>query len=162
MNYILVISMILYGCSLVAQEEHDHHDGHDHGSHHHYHVGIASGPVYVFEENELAPGLHLHVSRLFDLGSRSQFGTGLGFEAILDDHKHTAASVTFSYLPIHNLTFTAAPGLQFGEGITVFTTHFECAYEFIFDRIHIGPVAEYAWAPTDSHAMVGLHLGFGF
>ena len=28
--------------------------------------------------------------------------------------------------------------------------------------IATGPVAEYAWSPNDAHAMIGLHIGFGF
>ena len=40
--------------------------------------------------------------------------------------------------------------------------HFEVVYEFEIGELHTGPVAEYAWSPNDAHAMIGLHIGFGF
>ncbi|NQV52074.1 MAG: hypothetical protein HQ500_02775 [Flavobacteriales bacterium] len=162
MKKALLIGLILLpfiACAQVDEHEHEIHDEHEHN--HHYHVGIAMGPVYVIGENEFAPGLHLHMVRLIDL-SKGELGLGVGLEGIFDEHRHYAASFNISYLPIHNLTFTVAPGVQYGENNYAFTTHFECSYEFIFDRIHIGPVIEYAWATTDAHFMAGVHIGFGF
>ncbi len=160
-NALLTVLLLLPLLAFAQAEEHNHegHDEHEH--HHHYHVGIATGAVYVIGEGEFAPGLHLHMARLIDL-STGQLGLGVGLEGIFDEHRHYAASFNMSYLPIHNLTFTVAPGVQYGENNYVFTTHFECSYEFIFDRIHIGPVVEYAWATTDAHFMAGVHFGFGF
>lgn len=146
-----------------AQDEHNHDHNHDHSDphDHHNHIGLALGPVYILSEKEFAPGIHFHYARLLDVGE-VQFGVGLGLEAILDEHQHYTTSVNLSFLPIHNLTFTVAPGAQFSDDHTEFTSHFEVSYEFIFDRIHLGPVMEYAYAPLDAHLLFGLHLGFGF
>ncbi len=151
-------TIILLVCSIsYAQEAHDHEGEHKN------HIGLAVGPVYVINEKEFAPGLHLHYARLYEIGqSESAFGIGLGLEAIFDDHRHYATSVNFSYLPIHNLTFTVAPGVQFGPEHAEFTSHFEVSYEFILGKIHLGPVLEYAYAKEDAHAMLGAHIGFGF
>jgi hypothetical protein len=86
----------------------------------------------------------------------------LGLEAIFDEHNHFTTSWNFSFLPIHNLTFTVAPGAQFSEDHVELTSHFECSYEFLFDGIHIGPVVEYAYAPRDARFLFGIHLGYGF
>lgn len=163
MKIAFAFALIVLPLFSVAQSEHDHesHDDDSHADHHHYHIGLATGPVYILGENEFAPGLHLHMARLIDLSS-GQLSFGLGLEGIFDEHRHYSASVNFSYLPIHNLTFTVAPGVQYGEGDYTLTSHFECSYEFIFDRFHVGPVIEYAWAPTDAHIMAGVHFGFGF
>lgn len=160
MKFVVCTLLILLSYSGWAQD-HDHEDGHEHHMHDHsHHLGLAVGPVYVMEEEELAPGAHLHYTYLFDIG-RSQFGTGIGLEGIFDEHGHTSTSINLSYLPIHNLTLTVAPGLQFGEGETQFTSHFEATYEFVWDRLHLGPVAEYAYAKNDAHIMLGLHIGIG-
>ncbi len=128
---------------------------------HHNHFGIATGPVYIINENEIAPGLHFHYMRLIEVGN-AHFGIGLGLEGIFDEHRHYATSINFSYLPIHALTLTIAPGIQFAPESEDFTMHFEVVYEFEIGELHIGPVAEYAWSPNDAHAMIGLHIGFGF
>ena len=125
------------------------------------HFGVATGPVYVINESEVAPGIHLHYMRLLEFGN-AHFGIGLGLEGIFDEHRHYATSINFSYLPIHALTFTIAPGIQFAPESEDFTTHFEVVYEFEIGELHIGPVAEYAWSPNDAHAMLGLHIGLGF
>ncbi len=127
----------------------------------HSHFGLATGPVYILNENAFALGLHLHYMRLINVGN-THFGIGLGLEAIYDEHRHYATSLNLSYLPIHELTITVAPGIQFAPESEDFTTHFEAVYEFEIGKMHIGPVAEYAWAPNDAHVMFGLHLGFSF
>ena len=99
--------------------------------------------------------------RLIEVGE-SHFGIGIGLEGIFDEHRHYATSINFSYLPIHALTLTVAPGIQFAPDSEDFTTHFEIVYEFKIGKLHIGPVAEYAWSPNDAHTMIRLHTGFGF
>jgi uncharacterized protein YhjY with autotransporter beta-barrel domain len=65
-------------------------------------------------------------------------------------------------LPIHAFTLTVATGIQFAPESEDFTTHFEVVYEFEIGELHTGPVAEYAWSPNVAHAMIWLHIGFGF
>jgi hypothetical protein len=146
---------------LIGQEHDQDHSEHEHHMHDHsHHLGLALGPVYVPDEEEFAPGAHLHYAYLFDIG-KEQFGIGLGLEGIFDEHGHYSTSLNLSYLPIHQWTITMAPGIQFGEDERQFTTHFETSYEFIWDRLHLGPVFEYAYAADDAHYMLGLHLGLG-
>ena len=164
----LFLLFSLFSSAIIAQDkDHTEHSSEDHQDHHHEldhknHLGLALGPVYIINEEEFAPGAHLHYVRLINTKGESQFGVGLGLEAIFDEHRHYSTSLNLSYLPFHNLTLTIAPGAQFGPETTEFTTHFEVSYEFIFGEIHLGPVAEYAWAENDAHAMLGIHLGYGF
>lgn len=151
---VTLIFIVLSWCSALAQEEHHEHD------HHHHHLGLAIGPTYIVAEKEFAPGIHFHYSRLIDV-KEAQFGVGLGLETIRDEHRHYATSLNLSYYPIHNITLTIAPGIQFGPSVREFTTHFEGSYEFIFGAFHLGPALEYAYAKNDAHAMLGLHLGYG-
>ncbi len=158
----IVLSSIALNLSAQGHHDHEHgHNDHDHNEEHHNHIGLAMGPVYVTHEEEYALGLHLHYTYLFKMAN-AEFGIGLGLETIFDEHRHYATSINFSYLPIHNLTLTVAPGIQFGPESEEFTSHFEATYEFILGDIHLGPVLEYAYAKEDEHAMLGLHVGFGF
>ncbi|MFC2124749.1 hypothetical protein ACFLU5_08055 [Bacteroidota bacterium] len=139
-------------------------EGHDHDlslDDHKNHLGIAIGPVYVIGEKKFVPGVHIHYSYLFEINN-THLGTGLGFESIIDEHNHYTISINISYLPIHNLTLTVAPGVLFSKTSSKFATHFEASYEFIFNKFHIGPVAEYAYAMHDCHFMTGLHISYGF
>jgi hypothetical protein len=157
---ILLILFTSFTYGQVEVHDHDHDHGHaldDHKNH----IGIAIGPVYIISEKEFAPGLHVHYVYLYEINN-IHLGTGLGLETIFDDHKHFSTSINFSYFPIHNLTLTVAPGAMFSETSTEFTTHFEASYEFVFNKFHIGPLVEYAYATVDKHIMVGLHIGYGF
>ena len=62
---------------------------------HHNHVGLATGPVYILNESEFAPGLLFHYMRLLEAGN-AHFGIGLGLEAIFDEHRHYATSLNLS------------------------------------------------------------------
>lgn len=158
----VLLSLTLLFCALISVAQNDSSSTQlDSHIDHHNHFGLATGPVYILNESEFAPALHLHYMRLIEAGN-GHFGVGLGLEAIFDEHRHYATSLNLSYLPIHELTLTVAPGIQFAPDSEDFTTHFEAVYEFEIGNVHIGPVAEYAWAPNDAHAMLGLHFGFGF
>jgi hypothetical protein len=153
-NLLILVAVFAYG----RKGTHSHDASMDD---HRNHIGIAVGPVYLFSEKEYAPGLHIHYSYLYEIGN-IHVGSGLGFEAILDEHRHYTTSINFSYFPIHNLTLTVAPGVLFSKGSSEFTTHFESSYEFILNKFHIGPVVEYAHAAQDNHFMIGLHTSYGF
>ncbi len=160
MKYILLFIILFISFISFGQTETELDLLEDHIDHHN-HFGVATGPVYILNESEFAPGVHLHYMRLLEAGN-AHFGIGLGVEAIFDEHRHYATSLNLSYLPIHALTLTVAPGIQFAPDSEDFTTHFEAVYEFEIGKVHLGPVLEYAWAPNDAHAMLGLHIGFGF
>ncbi len=152
---ILTIILVVFVATLNAQVRDDHVEE----TAHRHHLGFAGGGVYVLKEKVFAAGVNLHYNYLFHIKNLN-LGTGLGFEAILDRHTHYAANINFTYLPIHALSITAAPGLVFTENETAFSVHFETDYAFELDKIHLGPTIEVAVAKEDIHLMLGLHLGF--
>lgn len=152
----LTIGLGLCIMTLYGQDHNDRHETDDHR----HHIGLAGGLVFVQTENNLAAGIHIHYTYLFDI-KNVNLGTGLGFETILDEHKHYAASINLTYLPTHALSITVAPGLVFTPTTADFSIHFETAYGFEFNKIHIGPTFEFAYAKDDIHLMLGLHIGFG-
>jgi len=96
-TYILLILAFIFNPALRAQD-HDHE--HDHEQKHYHHlnneIGIAVGAVYIFHEEVFAPGLHLHYTRMLP-GKMDAFGLGLGFETVLDEHKHYTGSIMFQW-----------------------------------------------------------------
>jgi len=68
-------------------QEHDHeHD--DDGQHMHYlnsyEIGVSNGVVYNATEKEFAYVAHAHFIKL--VGEKHQFGLGVGYERIFDEH----------------------------------------------------------------------------
>lgn len=134
----------------------------DHKHDHHNEIGVAHAPVYFVNEKEVAYGLHLH---LVHYGHESNFGIGLGYERIFDEHKHNTMGIVFSYRPISRWTVNLAPGITFEDAEKDninFALHLESAYEWSLGDFHIGPAFELAYDPEDYHISLGLHLGYGF
>ncbi len=168
---ILLISIVSFG------QEHDHddhnHEGHEHSSHGHKNeISAAIGLVPIPAENEVTLGLHLHYIK--GLGEKQQFGVGLGFETIFDEHKHYTFSVVGLWRVYKGLSFTYAPGIMFykphedvghsGEEHyeAQFAQHFEFAYEFMVGNFHIGPMVEVGVEQLGVHYMAGVHFGIAF
>ena len=90
---------------------------------------------------------------------------GAGFERIFDEHGHNTFGLLACYRPVHNLSFILSPGITLEDaepGEPHFALHVETAYEFVINKLHLGPVLEFAYDPEDFHISLGLHIGFGF
>ena len=162
---ILILStfFILSSLTILAQQEHKHdHDGHDH-HHKKNEIGGAVGAVFNLNEQEVAPGFHLHYTRMFD-GKLRHFGLSPGFGFLIGDHNHFAFHLMLIYRPIHGWWIGAGPGITYFDHHDEWAAsgHFETGYEFDLGKIHLGPVIEYVVAKEDQHFMLGLHLGVPF
>lgn len=150
-----VFVIILISANSLFSEEHSHHC-------HTHEIGIGAVPTYLINEKEIAFGLHLHYLYNFE---HTDFGIGLGFERIFDEHGHNTIGLALNYKPIDNLGITVTPGITFGDDgfdHSEFALHFESIYEFKIGDIHIGPLIEYAIDAHDQHISLGIHLGIGF
>lgn len=159
LRFSLFLLITLLGQNLTAQS---HNPIEDHHDHHRNEIGIANAPVYFLNEKEFAYGLHIHYVRNI---KESKFGVGLGYERILDDHKHNTIGLVGTYRPIDAFGINLSPGITFegrqNSNIN-FALHLETSYEFEIKNFHIGPVLECAYDPEDIHISLGLHIGYGF
>jgi hypothetical protein len=155
--FVVAITLLFIGKS-VAQSSHKHAHGE------HIELGVAIGAVYLMSENELAPGIHLHL--LKPLHSLKRLNVGVGFETIIDDHKHFTVGVVGKYAVFNGLMVLLSPGITFvneeNSWERSFSSHLELLYEFSIGQIHIGPALGYSYSPKDQHAMLGVHLAYGF
>ncbi len=156
------------GVLSLSAQDHDHethsyeHEDHENHDHHRNEIGIANSPVYFVKEKEFTYGLHIHY--IYNIPN-SQFGIGLGYERIFDEHKHQTYGIVGSYRPIDEWSINLSPGITFEGSETeeaAFAVHLETSYEFEINNFHIGPVLEFAYDPEDYHISLGLHVGYGF
>jgi hypothetical protein len=152
------------GTSEVEGHSHTHHY-HDHAHDtHKFHIGIGAAATYLNKEGHLAPGFHLHFIR--QLGHHRQWGLGLGYEAIADEHWHNGLNLLVNYRPLSYLSLIAGPGMVFGkhDGETEILPgfHTEAVFEFNLRGLHVGPMIGYGLDKEDSHFSIGLHIGIGF
>lgn len=164
----LTLFAVSFSLNLVAQ--HSNKKSISHASHNHefdphkYHIGIGLGGAHIFSENVQAPAFHLHFLR--QLGHQNQWGLGIGYEAIADEHWHNGLNLLLNYRPLRFLSLLAGPGLVIGkhdgktEVLPAF--HTEAVFEFNAGGLHIGPMIGYGLDKEDSHITVGVHVGFGF
>jgi hypothetical protein len=161
--FIIVLGFILL-TGMNAYSQHHHHDDHEHShSLKPNEIGVAVGLVYAITEDAIGTGIHLHYTRMLQ-GKCEKFGIGGGFEAVIMDHQHYNLSVMAVYRPIHALWISLGPGATYfaEEEEVKLSLHIETGYEFDLKVLHIGPMIEYAFAGSDHHIMIGLHLGFPF
>lgn len=154
-GHILFGILILFTRIAFGQEHEDHYHEHNHN----HEIGFSLAPVYFINEQELSLATHFHYSYYFP---HTKWGIGLGYEHIIDEHKHNFVGVELNYRPVHPLTLNISPGVAF-EGTNWnerdFALHFETVYEFEFGSFHIGPVIELAYHPEDYHISLGIHIG---
>jgi len=62
------------------------------------------------KEKECAYGLHIHY--VYNL---SQFGFGLGYERIFDEHRHNSIGFVWNYRPVDELSLNISPGVSFED-----------------------------------------------
>lgn len=158
---------ILFIC-LLPQVLHAQHHDHDHDHSHHLHehpkneIGLGNYLSYLVGENEIAYAIHVHYLRSFE-GSR--FGAGIGYEHILDEHRHRSLTVIGTFRPASPLVLSLAPGILFGTqeepGIR-FALHTEAVYEFEIGHFHLGPALEFATSFDEYHIGIGLHFAYAF
>lgn len=157
----ILISLFLW--PLMAHGKHSHDHNHDHDPHD-YHIGLGITGSIIVNENVLAPGFHIHFIR--QLGHFNQWGFGLGYEAIADEHWHNGLNLLFNYRPLRFLSLLAGPGLTMvnhgGKTEILPAFHTEAVFEFDVKGLHVGPVISYGRDTEDSHFSVGIHVGIGF
>jgi len=138
----------------------------DNESHHEHfnEISVATGIVPLPAEDELTIGFHFHYVR--GIGKDKRFGIGLGFETIVDEHKHYTFSVVAQYRIIAGWIIGYAPGLMIreegDETLYQLAHHIETAYEFELGNFHIGPMAEVGLELIGVHYMLGVHFGMDF
>lgn len=119
--------------------------------------------MYNIGEEHTATGLHMHLLRNF--GDDKKIGLGLGFETIFDEHRHLNFGIPVNYNTHRGISLTFTPGVLFmkHEGWEYSPSlHLETLYEFYLDKVHLGPMLEFALAREDLHLMLGIHIGFGW
>ncbi len=124
-------------------------------------IGIANSPVYLIKEKEFAYAFHVHYVRKI---SNSDFGIGIAYERIFDEHRHNTIGVLLNYRPVEKLNVNLSPGVTIKDENSKgdFAFHIETSYEFEIHNFHIGPALEFAVAHKDFHLSLGLHIGIGF
>lgn len=149
----------LFLITLSAKAQHEDHD-HEHSR---SEIGLSNNAVYNVSEKEAAYSIHVHLIRTFE--KHNNFGIGIGYERIFDDHKHNAVSVILMYRPIEQFSINIAPGiiwLDSQKNSLKPAMHIEGLYEFELGHFHIGPLIGVGFNTEDLHAAVGLHLAVGF
>jgi hypothetical protein len=162
-GFFVGILLYLSGQAMQAQ---DHEHDHDHPQHDHAHpnneIGIGNYLTYLAGEKEWAYSIHIHYLRFFE---QSRFGMGIGYEQILDEHRHRSLTIVGAFRPTSPLVLSLAPGILFGTqevpGIR-FALHTEAVYEFEINRFHLGPALEFATTFDEFHIGIGLHVAFAF
>lgn len=153
------LALFLLSFFANGQNIHDeHHDEHDHAG---FELGVGTGAFYLVQEDEWAPGAHLHA-----MYNVHKFGFGLGYEMVFADIKHFGLGLLLAYRPVERLELAVSPGILFENaetGKNLFALHLEAIYSWeIGDVGHIGPVLGYGIAGEDQHLMLGVHFGFDF
>lgn len=154
---ILSIALILVSLTIFGQEtdnEHNHEESHKN------HIGTGAALAFLTSENSFAPGIHLHYIRQF--GKEYRWGTGIGYEAIIDEHSHNGVTLLLNYRPIDLISLIAGPGLVFTNSETKATFHSEVVFEFDVCGMHAGPMIGFGIDPEETHFAAGIHIGIGF
>lgn len=152
----LVTFLIL---TLSAKAQHEDHD-HEHPFNE---IGFSNNAVYNVTEKEIAYSIHIHYIRIFE--KNEDFGLGMGYERIFDDHKHNSFNVILMYRPFNHFSLNIAPGviwLDSEKNSLKPAMHLEGLYEFEIGPIHMGPIIGVGLNTNDMHLSTGLHLALGF
>ncbi len=159
---VLLFIITSFSVGLIAQS-HDHDSAHTH-LHKKHEISLALGAASLFSENKVAPAIHLHYVRGIALDNR--LGLGLAAEAILEEHKHYALAAVVEYKFNSGLVVGYAPGLlmliEETETEYAFAQHFELAFEFDLNKVHLGPLLELGIEPHGVHLLYGIHCGIDF
>jgi len=152
----VIAGIVIYGQPIIPEESESEKTNE---------LGAGFGMSYIKNESIWVPGFHIHYGKSIDKKQRISIGAGI--ELLMDEHLHTSVVLALGY------NITTCLYLGYGVGIDPsminkggnkvnFDHHLELAYEFDFDRIHLGPMLEYGLSAEDRHYMVGVHGGFSF
>ena len=160
-----LVLLMMFSVGLYGQHDHSgHNHGHGQGDDpHKYHIGLGVAGTRIISEDAFAPALHVHFLR--QLGQHNQWGIGLGYEAIADEHWHNGINLLGNYRPAKFLSILAGPGLVIGEhdGSTEIgpAFHTEAVFEFNLGGLHVGPMIGFGYDREDRHISAGIHVGIG-
>lgn len=148
---------------LALAQDHEVHENHQHTDNHKFHIGIGGAATYLKSESGIAPGVHVHFIRQF--GHQNRWGLGLGYEGILDEHRHNGINLLVNYHLLKHLSVNVGPGIVFaehdGETERKLAFHTEAVYEFNVGKFHIGPMAGFGIDSEETHFSIGVHVGLG-
>ena len=140
-------------------------------------IGISAGALYSSDHKEWGATAHIHYFRA--ISPYSSWSLGGGVEHAQLDGSHWTFAAGIKYELFDHFSFSVLPGVKFlnhdysdnnnmtgntePEKKTLFSLHFEVVYDlFHWERFHLGPAIDYAWAKNHSHFMVGIHGAFSF
>jgi len=159
----LTLLFVMSSTNIFGQHDDDPDHVHTHDHHDLNEIGIAIGAAYILDEDEFAPSFHIHYTRMLE-GKWEKIGFGVGFESVMDEHRHYTVALVINYRPVHAWWISLGPGITYFESENEVkpSLHVETGYEFDVGKVHLGPLVEYAFTSGDQHFMLGLHVGFPF
>jgi hypothetical protein len=124
-------------------------------------LGLTIGPVYLSDDDMLAPAVQLEYDYSFLMGGREWFA-GAASEVIFMNQRHIGLAVFLGYSPFGGLGLNLGPGVMFEGDKHYFSANLGMAYEFDLNRLSIGPALELAHTGRHYHLLLGLVLGISF
>ena len=128
-------------------------------------IGISAGALYSPDHKEWGRAAHIHYFRA--IYSRSRWSLGGSIEQAWLDGSHWTFAAGIKY-QIDHFSLSVLPGVKFlnhdySDKETLFSLHTEFVYNlFHWQKFHLGPAIDYAWANNHSHVMFGIHGAFSF
>ena len=129
-------------------------------------IGISAGALYSPDHKEWGQTAHIHYFRTISRRSHWSLG-GLVEQAWLDGSHFTFAAGA-KYQPFDRFSLSVLPGVKllnhdYSDKQTLFSLHLEAVYDlFNWEKFHLGPAVDYAWAKNHTHFMIGIHGAFSF
>lgn len=157
---VLLVSIFLF---LVVTFQSKAQHRHVHDEEHVYHLGFGIGGSKFLGEDEILPGIHIHLLRKLNI--ESNWSIGFGYEGIAEEEWHHGLNLLVNYRPLEFLSVNLGPGIVLGEEEGSQNVdpafHVEAVTEFLIKGIHVGPMIGFGVDPHHKHVSIGLHVGFG-
>ncbi len=154
-----MLAALCLTCTCGAKAEDHDPVQHDHAHSTGIELGTSNALVFNMDEKSLAYGLHLHGTYTLP---ESDLALVLGYERVLDEHRHQTLSPLTCYRPAEPLSLCLPPGVTFDGDEANLAAHAEASYEFEVHGWHLGPAAEVAYGPENTHLNLGPHTGIMF
>ena len=127
-------------------------------------VGISAGALYSPDHKEWGQTAHIHYFRT--ISYYSHWSLGGSVEQAWLDGSHWTFAAGAKFQPFDHFSLSVLPGIKLfsdNNTKTLFSLHFEAVYDlFHWDKFHLGPAIDYAWAKNHTHFMLGIHGAFSF